>query len=71
MEHFASQAFREHFAELVEAIQVLTPVLAVCELFHGTRSMQGKFGASLLINIERTYYDLCVITKKEIHMRTQ
>ena len=44
-----------------------------------TRSMQGMFGASvselyllikLLINIERTV-DLCVITKKEIHMHTQ
>ena len=44
-----------------------------------TRSMQGMFGASvselyllikLLINIERTV-DLCVITKKEIHKRTQ
>ena len=47
-----------------------------------TRSMQGMFGASvselyllikLLINIEDSYVDLCVITKKkkEIHMRTQ
>jgi len=37
--------------------------------------MQGMFGMSvsefyLLINIERTA-DPCVITKKEIHMRTQ
>ena len=44
-----------------------------------TRSMQGASVSELylliklLINIEDSYVDLCVITKKkkEIHMRTQ
>ena len=51
----------------------------VCSMTITTRSMQGMFGASvselyllirLLINTERTV-DLCMITKEEIHMRTQ